>query len=573
MLIIALFWILASIAFLGWGKMSTSLLGPKAILEDFSETGHFFLGLSVAGLLSGFWWCLAPISPIFAGFVLGAGIGYWMASLPFHWHIEWKSPWFIAASALFTLALLMKSAAPTSFFDCGLYYVTSMRWAQQFPVVPGLGNLHVRLGTVSSWHLLTAAFDWPQWFRGNLDDLGELVLLWFVVFHGWNSIKRSGFERFLSLSLIFSAVWLSFPLLTSPSPDLATGLIGLQTLWQFRKFLKAWNPKEANQLNTRGLALFIQSLFLAQIKLSAIPFVIIAILILFLIIRKGWFISSFHMILFGLLVGATTIYRSYILSGYGLFPALHLGFSPEWLIPHDQIKDYLDGVRGFARHRLSLQELQGGMTYEALGRLSFWEWFPIWAKDRIWEEWVVILLAVSGWLLLVRFVSGHIRRSFKDHWPLIFFTWLSGMMLLFWFSNAPDIRFGMAILGMGFSYSFAAIILRISNQLPWIAGIGFQRMVLTSLALGTCFAYLDIRAIKDQILFPPRYPEANIRSYTNDQGFIFYAPDENYHSTNSSGQCWDGPLPCSVKPIPNLKLRTGNLKDGFFFNQSISPDN
>lgn len=563
MLLIAVFWILASLAFLGWGKMSLSLLGPKAIQEDFSETGHFFLGISVAGLICGFWWCVAPISPILGGFLLGAGIGYWFASLPFHWHIQWRNPWFLVFVALLSLAVLMKAAAPTSFFDCGLYYVQAIRWAQHFPVVPGLGNLHVRLGTVSSWHLLTAAFDWPRWFKGNLDDLGELVLLWFVVFHAWNSIKRTGFERFLSLCLIFSALWLSFPLLTAPSPDLATGLIGMQTLWQFRKFLKAWNPKEPNQLNTRGLALFIQGLFLAQIKLSAIPFVVISFLILFLIMRKGWFISSFHLCVFGLLVAGSTIYRSYILSGYALFPALELGLSPDWLIPKDIVTEYLDGVRGFARHRISMEEMTAGITYEQVGRYGFWRWFPLWAKERIWEEWVVILLAVSGWLLLVRFVSGHIRKSFQDHWPLIFFTWLSGMMLLFWFSNAPDVRFGMAILGMGFSYSIAALILQFSNSLTWMTQPGFQRMVLGFFAFGTLVTYLDIRPFRSHLIFPPAYPSAKIRAYQSQQGKELYAPEEDYAGFASNGQCWDGPLPCSVKPIPGLVWRSDSLKDGF----------
>lgn len=568
MILIVLFWVLVSIAFLGWGKLSTSILGPKVILEDFSETGHFFLGISIVGILAGLVWCVAPITPIFTGFIMGVGIGYWFASLPFHWHIEFKSPWFIASSLLFGMAVLMKSAAPTSYFDCGLYYVQSIRWAQNFSVVPGLANLHIRFGTFSSWHLLTAAFDWPKYFGGNVDDLGELVLLWFLVFHGWNSIKRTGFECYLSLCLIFAALWLAYPLLTAPSPDLAAGLIGMHTLYQFRKFLRAWNPKEPNQLNTRGLALFVQSLFLIQIKLSALPFLLVAFLVLFLIIRKGWFISSFHLIVFGLLVGIAMIYRSYILTGYAIFPAFQNGWNPDWLIPSNQVSEYMDGVRGFARYRLSLAELQSGITYEKLGQLTFFEWFPMWAKERKISEWAVILLAVSGWLLLVRFVSTRIRKSFKEHWPLIFFTWLSGMMLLFWFSNAPDVRFGMAILGMGCSYSVAAIILNLSNRIPWIKGIEFQRMILASLAFGAVVSFVDLRSIKQYSLVPPLYSKGLIDSYKNNQGKIMYAPLDDPTSLIQPGQCWDGPLPCSIKPLPGLEWRGNTLADGFRFKRS-----
>lgn len=570
MIVILIFWIVVSLAFFGWGKLSTSILGPKVILEDFSETGHFFLGLSVVGILCGITWCIFPINLVIGGIILGIGIGYGLASFPIRMHIQFNSYWFIAACVVFIAAVLMKSAAPTSYFDCGLYYIQTVRWAQNFPVVPGLGNLHVRLGSVSSWHLLTAAFDWPVYFKGNLDDLGELILVWFLIFHGWNSVKRSGFERYLSLCLIFSSLWLAYPLLTAPSPDLATGLIGMQTLWQFRKFLKAWDPKEPNQLNTRGLSLFVQSLFLAQIKLSAIPFLVVSFLILFLVIRKGWFISSFHLIVLGLLVASTMVYRSYTLSGYALFPAFQGGVVADWEIPKTQVVEYLEGVRGFARHRLSFAELASGITYESIGRMPFREWFPIWAKDRNVEEWVIILLAVSGWLLLVRFVSGHIRRSFKDHWPLIFFTWLSGMMLLFWFSNAPDVRFGMAILGMGFSYSLAAILLNLSSRFEWMTHIGFQRVALSVLAIGAFISFIDVRSFRENAIFPPKYPKTKLLNYLNNQGKIMYAPGEDLQLIDPSGQCWDGPLPCSLKPLPGLQWRGSSLKEGFRFSESAN---
>ena len=568
MLLIILFWILVSVSFLGWGKIFTSVLGPKAILEDFSETGHFFVGLSVCGILSGMWWCVAPITPGFGGILMGAGIGYGIASWPSHFHIQFKNPWFIATCVLFALAIAMKAAAPGSFYDSGLYYVQTIRWAQAHSVVPGLANLHVRFGNASMWHVLVAAYDWPQILGGDIDDLGELILLWFVVFHGWNGYKRSGFERYLSLSLVFFAIWQSKHLLTAPTPDLASGILGMQTLWQFRKFLKAWNPKESNQLNTRGLALFAQSLFLAQIKLSAIPFLIVAVLVNFLVIRKGWIISAINLVAFGLVVALSMVYRSYILSGYALFPVFSGGLSPDWLIPKTIVTEYLDGVRGFARHILTPAELANGLTYSKLGRLQFWDWFPIWAKDRKWNEWMVILMAVSGWLLLVRFASSHIRRSFKDHWPLIFFTWLSGMMLLFWFSNAPDVRFGMAILGMGLSYSMAAILLRISTTLNFIGHIKFYELASVAIAIWAVVWYADGRSLKQYAWVPPLYHHVEPAVYKNFQGHSMFTPADTEDPYADADQCWDSPLPCSQNAMPGLLWRGKTAADGFKFPSS-----
>jgi len=563
MLIIAFLWILISVSFWGWGKMFAAFFGSNAAKQDFSETGYFFMGLSFAGILSGFLWLFFPISAVTSAIILGGGIGYAIACWPVSFEINFRNPWLLSSSILFALAILMKSAAPTDFYDCGLYYVQTVRWVQSFPVVPGLANLHIRFGNASAWHILGATLDWPSLWNGNFDDLGELVLLWFVVFHGWNALKVHGFERYVSIGLVGFAILQSQNLLSAPSPDLASGLLGMQTLWQFRKFLRTWNPRQVNQLNTRGLALFIQSLFLAQIKLSAVPFLIIAILVLFLILRERWYKMVFVMAGFGILVGLSMVARSYILSGYLLFPVLNGNLNPDWKVLSNEVVVYLDCVRGFARHNLSVSEMEAGKTYAELARLSIFDWFPIWAKDRKWNEWALILFAVSGWLLLVRYASSHVRKSFRAHWPLIFFTWLSGMMLLFWFSNAPDVRFGMAILGIGFSFTFASIteFFRNKNQ-NWNSQL-YAEICLVVFSLFALWHFRDFRAIKENLIFPPKYMDVDLISYPLGDGHQVFKPKTDPKSVYQFDQCWGSPLPCSANEVPGLRFRGNSLKDGF----------
>lgn len=564
MILIALAWILLTISFLGWGKLIAAGFGPTDARQDFSETGYLFMGVSIAGILSGIWWVFAPVNEIFGGFLLGTGLGYALGSLPVKPEISFRNTWFLAASVFFFFALLVKAAAPTSFYDCGLYYVQTMRWAQQFPVVPGLANVHVRFGNASVWHMLSAAFNWGQVFHGSFDDLGELLLFWFLIFHSWNVLKLEGFERYLSLALVFFAVWQSQPLLTSPSPDLAAGILGMQTLWQFRKFLRLWNPREPNQLNTRGLALFVQSIFLAQIKLSAIPFLVIAVVVVFLVVREGWFLRAGQLVFLGFCVAASMITRSYFLSGYFLFPVLQGGFSPDWLVPKSIVTEYLDGVKGFARHILSPAENQAGITYQHYGQLTFFEWFPIWSSERKWQDWISMVSGVSGWLLLVRYASNHIRKSFLSHWPLIFYTWLSGMMLLFWFSNAPDVRFGIAILGTGFAYSFACIAFWLEPRIPVIQSASFRFLPVFVISLGCLWFWRDQRSVKLYALFPPTYQNVEISTYPTNTGQDAFTPKDFQPNELIDGdQCWDAPLPCSFNSIPDLEFRGSQPGDGF----------
>jgi len=563
MVLIVVFWIIISVSFWGWGKLFTSFFGQNTSRQDFSETGYFFMGVSFVGILAGIFWIFIPISFISGAIILGVGCGYAISSWPVSFEINFKNPWFLAASIMFSFSILMKAAAPTSFYDCGLYYIQTIKWVQNFPVLPGLANLHIRFGNASSWHILGAAFDWPELIKGNFDDLGELILLWFIVFHSWNALKLSGFERYVSLGLVAFAIIQSQVLLTAPTPDLASGILGMQTLWQFRKFLRSWNPRQPNQLNTRGLALIVQSLFLAQIKLSAIPFLIIAVLILFLILRERWYRMVGILSCFVGIVLLSMVTRSYLLSGYLLFPVLDGGFQPDWKVLPEEVHSYLNGVRGFARHILTSEELSAGISYEQIGSLKFIEWFPLWARDRKWNEWAIILMAVSGWLLLVRFASNHVRNSFRGHWPLIFFTWLSGMMLLFWFSNAPDLRFGMAILGIGFSFTFASITEQIRNR---FSGWDSQLYAEVSLLIFSIFAlwhFRDSRPLKENIFFPTSYQKPQMASYLLKDGNKVFKPNIGTSHINFSDQCWDSPLPCSQTEVAKLKYRGEQLKDGF----------
>ncbi|MEJ5224399.1 MAG: hypothetical protein WHV44_08075 [Anaerolineales bacterium] len=56
-----------------------------------------------------------------------------------------------ALLALFLLAVLHNAALPVSNFDIGLYHAQSIQWLEKFPAVPGLANLHERLGFNSNW--------------------------------------------------------------------------------------------------------------------------------------------------------------------------------------------------------------------------------------------------------------------------------------------------------------------------------------------------------------------------------------------------------------------------------------
>lgn len=571
MLSILIAWFVLVVTFLGLGKLLASGFGPAKAREDFPETSYFFLGMSFAGILAGIWWLFFPIDFIFTGLLLGLGIGSLLAFGIPRFELSFRNLWFSVPMTLVLFALLMKAAAPTSYYDCGLYYVQTIRWAQQFHVVPGLANLHIRFGNVSSWHILLAAFDRPFFFGGHFDAVGELALFWFLVFHSWNVVRLEGFERYLSLGLAGFALWQTHPLLSAPGPDLIVGILGMQTLWQFRKFLRLWNPKQVNQLNTRGLALFTQSIFLVQVKLSAMPFLVIALVIFFLIAREKWWLRCAQLLFLAFVAGASMVARNYILTGYLVYPIWQGPLQPDWSVSAEAIQYYLNGVRGFARHILQPSDFKADLDYNYYGTLPFRQWFPIWARERTISEWLVMLSGVGGWLALIQYASGQVRSNFWSKWPLIFYTWLSGMMLLFWFSNAPDVRFGIAILGTGFAYLLAAILCRIRSQVGALP-VPVSKALLFLTALALIWLYRDKRSLTQYWAHTSAHHPVNLIRYSDASGNIFFTPENNPADPLIDGnQCWDSPLPCSEDPITGLEYRGSTLQEGFRISKSKSP--
>jgi len=69
------------------------------------------------------------------------------------------------------------AALPILNTDSGLYHLNSIRWAQTFPIVPGLGNLHGRLAFNSSYFLYVAALEVGLWLHRTQHIANGLLML------------------------------------------------------------------------------------------------------------------------------------------------------------------------------------------------------------------------------------------------------------------------------------------------------------------------------------------------------------------------------------------------------------
>jgi hypothetical protein len=140
-------WLLAWVVFYGWGTLACRL----ARCDHAGATALVFnpwIGLAcVIGVLQ-IWHFFAPVDAwacgvVFAFGLIGAVLGF--RRLPLIGFAVRSYPLLAAIAGLLVLWLLNRSVAEPLHTDHGLYYLNTIRWASEYPIVPGIVNLHMRL--------------------------------------------------------------------------------------------------------------------------------------------------------------------------------------------------------------------------------------------------------------------------------------------------------------------------------------------------------------------------------------------------------------------------------------------
>ncbi|RYZ25461.1 MAG: hypothetical protein EOO10_18225, partial [Chitinophagaceae bacterium] len=159
-------------------------------------------------------------------------VGALLLLLNFRWIREVSKAWkmqfnslHLSAKLLFAFAVvfvLYLTAQPTLSYDEGLYYIQFIKWAETYPVVPGLANLHHRFGFNSSWHMLTALFNTSS-FTGVEENRINGVIYLLMLFHFLSGLREQNtFLRWLKGGMLV-AISLPFLIvynLTSPNADI-----------------------------------------------------------------------------------------------------------------------------------------------------------------------------------------------------------------------------------------------------------------------------------------------------------------------------------------------------------------
>lgn len=440
-----------------------------------------------------------------------------------------KIPLFLlVGSTAIILLTLYYSTKSVTWYDTYLYHFNMVRWNKYFPVVPGLANLHDRLGFNSSLHIVAA---FVEKFAGDGNSafiINGLIISLVALFYFFTSVNK---EERLTVR-IFSILTIPYILLritsietASLSTDLA--IASLSLIFSL----------ELLRLPTNYFILFSIAALLFSIKISGSTALIIVILTIFLK-SKQKIKDYLKYSLLGITIILGLLLRNIIISGYPLFPVPFFSFPYYWKLPSIRLSRTLNAIRGWTR-------MPGPNYLKSLnGGLFFWVG-PWW--DRIKYLFEIKFFTFS-------FLLGLVYAKFLKSKLLLAYGFLSIFFLIL---SAPDLRFG----GVYFVITGSVIL----SDLFMISNRNKSRILNYAVILSIfLITYLVIPNIIIDPLRPPimnyKYLIRDIKvvpkSLGDDKSKVFFPV--------MGDQCGNSKIPCTPYKSNTFLSKPNDIGKGFF---------
>lgn len=423
-------------------------------------------------------------------------------------------------AALLVACALAWACVPSPSYDAGAYHGQATRWAEEFAVVPGLGNLDFRLGLVPTWFVMSAATSGA--FAGErIVALNSFAFLC-VAFYLWNGLPRlrlapRSVTAWLRVLAIPGALFVANEWLGHVTPDLPVAVLWFALLGMT---LEEIETGSVDGLRISTLAIGTLALFAVSIRISAAPALLLAG-------WTGWISRRRHRALSGLLgmggiLALPVLLRNTVQTGHPLMPLSWpggLGF--DWTIPEAVMQPFRHAIRDTAE-RVHL------------------EW-----PDRV----AVPIAALAGVVAFLPLPLPTLRR-----FRMLFAGGL--VALVFWGLMAPDPRFGRGL------YLPLALVVGICLAVDRPIGNphrrGHRAVTVATASIMLVTTYDLIRAGRE---VPPgawmRLTE-RARSKTTSVplgALVIHRPER-------LEDCWYEPFPCSLLTDP-IEARGPSFGDGF----------
>ena len=466
-------------------------------------------------------------------------------------HINIIKIYFIKKNTFYSLLffilislMMLKAMESPSNYDSGLYHLNSIRWINEFAVIPGIGNIHPRLAFNQSWFGLAALLNITPLFNYGYAVIGLLLLIMSFIQITDNKLlfKLQGHSLF-NLILILTLI-INLKQISSPTPDLAINILEIIVTFYLLQLVQI-DKSDVSLIKRKFLVLVVLSITIVTIKLSGLVFslfcILLGIYLTYNLIPLK--VALGYLIIFSFFIGLPHILTGYLLSGVPLFPSTIAGiWSFDWAMTSDSLQNLTRWIYCWAR----------APGEACMSSLDNWKWIPHWVSRFPLDKTIIL---ISSIIMLFSSVIYNLQNPNKKITQIGLCTLPCLTSIVFWFFTAPDPRFLNSIP----SILLALSILILLNQIPEnkffiLINHSYKLYLFLIILFTTRYTVLS----KENLFSSLQTGFQLIKSapleikYTNT-GLKVYVPMDG-------DQCHDSPLPCT--PYFDSNLRFIDNRDG-----------
>ena len=578
-LLIILAWFFMATAFYSWGDFLVKIIGIK-IAGNKKIVAQIWLGFVFGLFFFALYHLFLPINALASCFFYLSGIIYFFIKkgkrlFPFLKKLG-KLKICIILLILFASAIIAIQV-PNN-YDSGLYHLNSIRWANEYCIIKGIGNLHVRLGLNQLFFLYAASLN----FHPLLNDYAFHAANSFLYALFVSSMVLSGSIIDLLLLCLFFYLPMPYHWISNPTPDMASTLLQITAFWFF---IEAINNESDNKQKAHLISLAaLLTAVLITIKLSNIIFALGLGLITIIYCKKHPF-DDFGKKVFGktfIFIGiffVLWITRGYIQTGYPVFPSDIGKINFSWTVPQ-KLANYMENcVYCGSRTNGQIVDPKHPIFMEK------WAWLDAWVKWNFFDEkeylsgdlrtdtvtWIMLIvfpMIMFNWGMgsITLFVLGNLflivwlRALFKqkglfENSNYLFYLFLVAFAsICFWFFVAPEVRFANGVFIIFFASSF----LMVKKAYPDLElnEVSKRIMAFLPVLLFTWSFWLGFSVDSFRIDGMIRLNKVPMNTVITDYNIKLLVPI-------LSDQCWDSNIPSTPEPKKGLALLGEKIEDGF----------
>lgn len=443
-------------------------------------------------------------------------------------------------------------------YDSDLYHAQSIRWMEEYGIVPGLGNLHERFAYNSSFFALSALYSLKFLLGYSMHAMSGFVAL--ILSIACLPIMKSWKRKFFSLA-DFARVGAIYYLTTitnevvSPASDYASMCI---VFYIVIKWLDALE-KDVKEIVPYAL-LCVVGVYALTLKLTAGLILILLIKPAYQLIKEKRVKEILIYLGLGLGVAAPWMVRTIIISGWLLYPftALDL-FNFDW---------EMDG------HMIDLDAMQIKVWGRALYNVTLIDvpligWFPNWFSSTLstMEKLLIIGDFAAIFVMVFKTIQIFVKKYWKQLDKLLVLITMTACYV-FWQTSAPLMRYG-----------YAYVLLLLFVAFGWIMQDLFDSNDKKTGLISNKFAKVCATTVYVLFLLYGCYKVAVLADYIKDTSWAdFYIWQENYgvyemESYELNGVTFYYPVygdragyeyfPSSGAKVEGLEFRGETMKEGF----------